>query len=102
MQMEVKNGLACAAPVIHHRPVTVEQIQFAGKLRGNELQFSENRLIFGSRVVERREVFAWANQYVGGRLRADVFKREYLIVFVNDLGRNLPRRDLAKQAVSVH
>src|SRR5437016_14587648 len=95
MQMEMENGLARAAAVVQHRAVASEEIAFARKLCGDQLQLAQNRLIFGRGFGQRLEMLPRTDQNVGGRLRADVFKGKEISIFVDDLRRNLLRCDFA-------
>src|SRR3981189_1802269 len=70
MQMEMENGLARAAAIIEHGAVAFEEVAFAGELRGDQLKFAKDSLIFRCGFVQRFEMFAWTNQDVRGRLRA--------------------------------
>ena len=76
MQMEMEDGLACPAAIVYDGAVAFQKIAFAGQLRGDQLQFAKNGLMFGCGFVERFEMFARANQNVRGRLRTDVFEGE--------------------------
>jgi len=40
MQMEMENGLARAAAIVQHRAVAYEEVAFAGKLCGDQLQLA--------------------------------------------------------------
>ena len=72
--MQMENGLACAAAIVYDGAVAFQKIALAGKLRGDQLQFAKNGLMFGCGLVERFEMFARANQDVRGRLWTDVFE----------------------------
>src|SRR5689334_19813385 len=80
VQMQVKNRLPGACSVVQHRAITGEKIQLARQLRRDELQLAEHGLILGTGLVQRSKMFARTNQDVRGRLRADVFKREHLVI----------------------
>jgi hypothetical protein len=40
MQMKMENGLARAAAIVQHRAVASEEVAFAGKLCGDQLQLA--------------------------------------------------------------
>jgi hypothetical protein len=63
---------------------------------------AEQRLVAGLGVVQRGEVFLWANENVRGRLRIDVFKGEHVLIFIDELRGRLFRANFAEQAVRVH
>jgi hypothetical protein len=76
MQMEMKDGLARPAAIVYDGAVAFQKIAFAGKLRGDQLEFAKNGLMIGCGLVQRFEMFARANQNVRGRLWTDVFEGE--------------------------
>src|SRR5260370_34642829 len=101
-QVKVKDRLARSAAAVQHRAVAFEELAFSRKLGGDQLQFAKDGLILGCRVGQRFEMFAWTNQDVRGRLRADVLKGEKIRIFVDNLGWNLLRCDFAEQTVGAH
>ncbi len=96
MEMEMENRLACATAVVQDSAVAFEEIAFACKLRGDQLQLAKDGLIVGCGLVQRFEMLARTNQDVRGRLRADVFKSEEIRILVDDLRWNFLRRDFAE------
>src|SRR2546429_2614108 len=102
MEMVLEEGLGCSAGVVYDGAVAFQKIALAGKLRGGQLEFAKNGLMFGCRLVQRFEMFARANQNVRGRLRADVFEGKKIGIFVDDLRWNFLRRDFAEQTVGTH
>src|SRR5271167_1954851 len=102
MQMKMENGLTSSATVVEDGAIAGMKIPLRSELGGNQLEFAEQRLIFRAGIVKSSKVFARANQNVGGRLRADIFKRENLVVFVNEFRRNLLGTDFAKKTIGVH
>src|SRR2546426_9204059 len=51
------------------------------------------------RVVQAADMPLGNHQHVDRRLRVDVLEREHLVVLQDDLGRNLPGADLAKETI---
>jgi hypothetical protein len=96
MQVKMKNGLARSAAAVDYRTVAIEEIALTGDLRRDQMKFAKDDLILADSIAQRCEVLPRANENVRGRLRTDVFKGENLVVFVNDLGRNLLAPDLAE------
>src|SRR2546421_2355030 len=102
MEMEMEDGLARPAAIVYDGAVAFQKMAFPGKLRGGQLQFAKNVLMFGGGLVQRFEMFARANQDVRGRLRADVFEGKKISIFIDDLRWNFLRRDFAEQTVGTH
>jgi hypothetical protein len=99
MKVQVPNGLARAATIIHHHPIAWRQIALRRELRGHEQRAPQKRTVLFHGVAELLEMLARADQDVRGRLRRDIFKGEELGVFVDELRRHFMFADLAKDAV---
>ena len=95
----MKNRLSRAASIIGHRAVTVREIAFRCKFRGDELHATEQRGVLGRSFRQRDQMLPRANQDVRRRLWLDVFKREYFIVGIDELRRNFFSADFAEQAI---
>jgi hypothetical protein len=102
MQMKMENGLTSSTPVVEDGAIAGMKIPLRSEFSSNELEFAEQPLIFRGSVMKSSKVFARANQNVGGRLRADIFERENLLVFVNEFRRNFLGTDFAKKTMGVH
>src|SRR5450432_3700297 len=102
MQVQMKNGLSRTAAVVEHSAVASEQILFFRKLRSDQLQLAQQRLVICGRVLQRSKVFSRADQNVRRRLRTDVFKSKTIFVIVDKLCRNLFCTDFAKEAILAH
>ena len=100
--MQVKDGLSRASAGIDYRAVARLQIAFACELRGDELEFAEDGLIGDGGFLQRRKMFARAQQNVRRRLRADVFEGEKFGVLIDKLGGNFFGGDFAKKAIGTH
>src|SRR5262249_42386347 len=80
----------------------VAHLGMAGLLRelGRDgVQVPHQFFVFGGKVVERRNVLAWDDEHMEGRLRRDVGKGNAQLVLVRLLRRNLAIADLAKQTI---
>src|SRR5690349_16114317 len=102
MQMQMKDRLAGAGAIIQDRAIAREDLAFTRELRGHQLQLAEYGLILGRGFGQRYKMFAWTNQDVRRRLRADILKREKVGILIHDLRRNLFRGNLAEQTVGAH
>src|SRR5579883_839304 len=100
--MQMKHGLAGAAPGVHNRAISPEQIAFASQLRGDHLNLAKHRLVSRRCLVQRFEMSARANENVRGRLRVNVLKRENIGVLVHQFRRNLLAADFAEEAIRAH
>ena len=56
-------------------------------------------VIFGGEVVEAGDVAPRHHEHVRRRLRVDVLERDHAVVLIHDRARDLPRDDLAEQAI---
>jgi hypothetical protein len=99
VQMKMEDGLTRAGAVIDQHSETGQEIPLSGQLGGNKMQAAEERRVGGQDVCERREVLPWADEDVRGRLRVNVFERKDLVVLEDNLRGNLPRSDLAEDAI---
>src|SRR2546423_9048639 len=100
--MQVEYGLARSRAVVKNSAIAFQKIAFARQLRGYQLQLPKHGLIRGCGFVQRRKMFAWAEQNVRGRLRADVLEGKDFLVLIHELRRNFLIADFAEQAVSAH
>lgn len=98
VQMEVKNHLTSIRIDVKNRAVTFfGNPELLRKLASRCKDVSENRGVLFRDIVQRRDVFARAEEYVNRRLGLDVMKCEDLIVFVSDLGWQFLLRDAAEK-----
>src|SRR5260221_13041841 len=102
VHVQMKNGLPRAAAGVHHCAVTAAQFFFARKFCRHQRDFSEYRLVLGSRFLQRSEVFLRPDQDMRRRLWIYVLECKHFFVVVNQLCRNLLCRDFAEQAIVSH
>lgn len=100
MQMQMENCLARVRAHVVNGAKTVLQLAFAGDFCRHQLAIANNFSIVFHRLINSDNMLLGNDQYMRRRLRFDVFKDESLLIFVNFLGRNFSRDDLAEQAVS--
>src|ERR1700682_1304002 len=98
----MKDALPRSVTVVKYGAVTSSDISIARQPCRYQLQSTQQRPVRRSGIIECRKVFSRANEHVRGRLRVDVFKREDVGIFVNDLGGDLLLADFAKQAIIAH
>ena len=98
--MDVEDGLSRSFVHVKNGTVTglVDSLLPRDLLRGLENP-TQNKIVAFCQIVQRRNVFLWDHQHVCRRLRADIFEREHVRVFVYCLRRNVPGDDLAEQAI---
>jgi hypothetical protein len=100
MEMEVLDALLRVRAGIDHGPVSGLCHTLLIRYAGSRRRYSGNQLrVFGRGHGEIRHVPAGNHNDVDRRLRIDVPKCQYGIVFVHDLSRNLTGHDPAEEAV---
>jgi hypothetical protein len=102
MQMKMEDGLASPGAVVEDGAIAGEQTELLGQLGSEHLQLTKQSLVAGLGVVQRSEMFLWANENMRGRLRVNVFEGEHVVILIDELRGNLFRADFAEEAVGVH
>jgi hypothetical protein len=100
--MQMEDGLSSAGAGIDDRAVAILQIAFARELRGDKLEFAEQRLVGCGRFMQGGKMLARAQQNVSRSLRADVFEGKKVGVFIDDLGGNFIGGNITKKAIDTH
>ena len=100
MCVHVKDGLSSATSGVEQQPVTLEALVRGDLSRLTQHRGKESWVI--DQLADVPVMFARDHQYVCRRLRVDVAKRDGPISFAYDVSRDLPRRDLAEQALVRH
>ena len=97
MTMQVRHGFAGVGTIVEHEPKTVlPQAQLFGHFGGLQQEMAEDLMIFRRGFGDARDRFLRNDQHVLGRLRFDVAKRDHLVVFIKDRGRDFAGDDLFK------
>src|SRR6266852_4959123 len=103
VEMNVRHRLARAFFAVEHKPVAVLQPELVGQLSGDQMHVPEQWPIFFGQVgVGRDDLITRDDEDVDRGLRIDVAKGEALIVFVNDVGLDLPIDNLLENVVRHH
>ncbi len=89
--MEMRDGLASIAAVVDDQSEAgLAKPQIPGDFRSLEEQGAEQRSVLGSGLIHARNRLLGNDQNVGGGLGMNVAKRQYRVVLIDDV-----RRDLA-------
>src|SRR6266849_5078081 len=97
MDMQMRNAFACVRAAVNHNSITaLFDAEFFRKIARHEQKFSEQRTFGLGCSGQTWDHFFWNDQHVHRRLRIDVVKRDRVVIFPNDLGRNLTRDDFFK------
>lgn len=88
--MQMRHGLSGVGAAISDDPIPAGQIPFSGQLAADHQQVTGQGRIAFAQIGERRNFLLGDDQDMHGGLRIDVLERQALLVFVNNLGRNLP------------
>jgi hypothetical protein len=102
MQMHVVHRLAAILARIHHRAEALRESILFGDLLRHRVQVSQQPLIAGRKMRQRRNMLARNQQHMHRRLRMNVREGYCIVVFIKLLCRNLSRGDLAEQAIHGH
>lgn len=97
--MEVKDRLSGAGADVEHSAVSLLDVALAGDLGGGEMAAADDFGVGGLGFFQSREMFLGNNEDVGGRLGADVFEGEDVVVFVDFLRGNFAAEDAAEKAI---
>jgi hypothetical protein len=98
--MQMKDSLARIRPNVIDRAETMFKLAFTRDLCRYKLAVA-NQFRIGVRcLINAHNMLPGNNQNVRRRLRIDIFKREGFLVFIDFLGWNFARDNLAEEAVS--
>jgi hypothetical protein len=96
VNVKVVDGLATVVSGIDDGSKASRQALTVGNARRNQVEISQQILVFGDGFCQRTDVLTRYNQYVGWRLGIDVPERVRPIVFKDFLRRNLAGHDFAE------
>jgi len=96
--MDVVDGLAAVLAGVDHGAIALRQSFGAGNLRGCPMKMADEGVVFLAGMGNRRDVFAWNDKDVYGRLRIDVGEGVALVVLVDGFGRDTSVDDPAEEA----
>jgi hypothetical protein len=100
MQVDVKDGLACAAVRVEERSVPrFRKPPFLRDRRGPPHQLADEPIVLGADFVQRFDMAFRDHQYVRRRLGIDVVEREHTFVFVDEARGDFTLDDFAEEAV---
>ena len=87
--MQMRHAFTCVRSAVNYDSITTGKLQLFRHVARNQKQFAKQRGVLIGRVPETRNGLFWYNQNMHWRLGIDVVKRNRLLVFPNDFGRNL-------------
>ena len=93
MHMQVRHAFTCVRSAVDHHSVSAGQFQFLRHVACNQEQFAKQRSVFVARVRETRHDFLRHDQNMYWRLGIDIVKRNCVLIFPNDFGRNFAGDD---------
>src|SRR5271157_3061262 len=99
VQMQMEHRLSRARPNVVDGAISVLDTALTAELRRDELAIAEDLGVFRRGFLQSHNVPLGNNEHVGRRFGVDVFENVHLVVFVNLLRRDLPRDDLAEEAI---
>src|SRR5580658_7657264 len=85
---------------VEHGTVSVLDVALASDLGSGKMAASNDLGVLSFGIFQSREMFLGNDEHVGRRFRADVFKGEDVLVFVNLPGGNLPADDAAENTIA--
>ena len=99
MHMQVEHGLAGASAVIHVQAEVLQPL-LSGDLTGHQQQMPKQCLIGLFSIGQLGNRLLGNHQKMGRRLGIDIPEGQALVVFEDDIGRNLPVDDLGEKRFS--
>jgi hypothetical protein len=102
MQVKMMDSLPAVIARIHHHAISLLELLRARKFRRSRHQVAEQRLVLRQRSGLRDNMDLWNDEQVGRCLGIDVGKANAQLVFIDSVGWDVTRDDLAKQAVWTH
>jgi hypothetical protein len=87
MKVKMIHALLGIGSTIDHGPETAFGHAFCFRNSGSDpAQMPQEGFVLISHLGKPRHVQPWNNQNVHGRLWGDIAKRQYLLVFIDDVG----------------
>src|SRR4051812_23105656 len=100
VQMDVEDRLPCLCVGVEDRPEPAVGVALIARHRGGAAEhLTDQRLVAGLKIVQRRNVPLRDDQRVQRRLRVDVVEDHEVVVFVDYRCGNLLAHDAAEQAI---
>ncbi len=92
MHMQMRHAFTCVRSAVDHDSIAAGEFQLLRHVARNQKQFAEQRGVLIGRVRKTRNGFFRHDQDMHRRLGIDVVKRNRVLIFPNDFGRNLRGR----------
>lgn len=98
--MNVEHRLSRAAVAVEHRAIALfTEPAFVREAGRATRHLSDQPIVCGSQIIQRRNVFPWDHQRMQRSLRVDVLNDDETIVFGEKRGRDFAGDNLAEEAV---
>jgi len=98
--MQMEDRLASARANVIDRAIAFLNAALASDLGRDQLAVAQQLSVCIFCFLESHNVFFGNDQYVGGRLRVDIFEGKAPVVLIYFFGRNLTGNDIAEKTVS--
>ena len=92
MHMQMRHAFTCVRSAVDHDSIAAGELQLLRHVARNQKQFAEQRGVLIGRVRKTGNGFFRHDQDMYWRLGIDVVKRNRVLIFPNDFGRNLRGR----------
>ena len=93
MHMQMRHAFACVRSAVDHNSITAGELQCLRHVARNQKQFAEQRGVRIGRVRKTGNGSFRHDQDMYWRLGINVVKRNRVVIFPNDFGRDLPSDD---------
>jgi len=104
--VDMVDGLAAVFAGVDHGAIALRQSVGTGNFGSCPMKVADQRVVLLARMGNRRNVFAWNDQDVHGRLWIDVAKGIALVVLIDGFGRDAsfdnPAEEAAHCGFSLH
>jgi hypothetical protein len=98
--MEMEHGLSCVGADVEHGAVSILDVALAGDLSGGKVTAADDLGVGCLSFFQSSKMFLGNDEHVRRGFRADVFKREDVVIFVNFFGRNFSANDAAEKTTA--
>ena len=80
----MRHGLLTMFPAVEYQPIAIDEILLFGYLPGYEEQMAHQWGMFGLKMGNGRDGFAWDDKDMRGGYRVNVAKGKTLLIFINE------------------
>jgi hypothetical protein len=99
MQVQVKDGLPGARPVVDHQAEGIAHTQLLGHLASDQHQVPQQHLVIGGGVHQPGDAALGDHQYMDRCLGVNIVDRDAVLVLIEEITGNFTADDFAEYGV---